>query len=216
MEGIARALHSVHLQGVIHRDLKPTNVLFSTDFAAAGGLNSQNRSTSSDWYHNRDPMLTFLPKVTDFGLTKLTQEAWADSPGSGLIVGSPNYQAPEQLLPGSNQIGPETDVYAIGAILYECLSGRPPFEGSEPREVVQMVVNEEPPEISSICRGVDRDITAIATRCLMKDPRHRYPSAADLADDLRRYLEMKPTTARPLKVRELFGLWVKRNGLWPG
>jgi serine/threonine protein kinase/WD40 repeat protein len=212
IEGIARAVHSAHLQGVIHRDLKPGNILFaSEEFGPAkeivkspgsGALNSAGSGIS-------DRLSAVLPKVTDFGLAKF-KDAGADLTGSGQVVGTPYYMSPEQAA-GSKQIGPPADVYALGAILFECLAGRPPFEGSEPMSVLFKVVSEAPPDVRSLCLGLHRDLAAVVMRCLAKDPRRRYASAADLADDLRRFLEMRPTVARPVSVRERVWLGAKRN-----
>jgi serine/threonine protein kinase/WD40 repeat protein len=213
IEGIARAVHSAHLQGVIHRDLKPGNILFGNDDVGprSGEINPKGEDAlKSVPSTSRDSRSSLLPKVTDFGLAKFTQDAGADLTGSGQVVGTPHYMAPEQAA-GSRKIGPETDVYALGAILFECLTGRPPFEGSEPMSVLLRVVNEAPPDVRVLCRGLHQDLAAVVMRCLAKDLRRRYASAADLADDLRRYLEKRPTIARPVTFRERTWLWAKRN-----
>lgn len=213
IEGVARAVHAAHLQGVIHRDLKPGNILFPSDEfgtrsaevkSASAGAHNTSRSESG----TQQSALT--PKVTDFGLAKFTQDSGADLTGSGQVVGTPHYMAPEQAA-GSRQIGPTADVYALGAILFECLAGRPPFVGSEPMSVLLKVVNDAPPDVRALCRGLHQDLAAVVMRCLAKDPRRRYASAADLADDLRRYLEKRPTVARPVTMRERLWLWSKRN-----
>ncbi len=213
IEGIARAVHSAHSQGVIHRDLKPGNILFPSEELGTRNVESKpvgvevlNASRSGI----SEPRLALLPKVTDFGLAKFTQDAGADLTGSGQVVGTPHYMAPEQAA-GSRQIGPTADVYALGAILFECLTGRPPFVGSEPMSVLLKVVNEAPPDVRTLCRGLHKDLAAVVMRCLAKDSRRRYASAADLADDLRRFLEKRPTVARPVTVRERAWLWAKRN-----
>jgi serine/threonine protein kinase/WD40 repeat protein len=221
VEGIARAVHATHLQGIVHRDLKPGNILFANpDFV----LPKADSKTETGEHKPvpapapaprpsgsgvRTPNSAFLPKVTDFGLAKFT-ESGADLTGSGQVVGTPHYMSPEQAA-GSKQLGPPTDVYALGAILFECLTGRPPFEGEEPMSVLLKVVNDRPPDVRSLRPDVARDLAAVVAKCLEKDPRRRYASSEALADDLRRFLENRPTVARPLRRRERLWLWVKRN-----
>jgi serine/threonine protein kinase/WD40 repeat protein len=208
IEGIARAVHCAHLQGVIHRDLKPANILFPGDEHGSSPDSKAGKPPSpSSTSHSRSGL---APKVTDFGLAKFTQQGGADLTGSGQILGTPHYMAPEQAA-GHRQIGPAADVYALGAILYECLSGRTPFPDADPMSVLMKVVNEAPPDIRGLRPDLHRDLAAVVMRCLAKDPRRRYASAAELADDLRRYLERRPTLARPVSLRERTWLWAKRN-----
>jgi WD40 repeat protein len=147
--------------------------------------------------------------VTDFGLAKFIQ-AGADLTGTGQVVGTPQYMAPEQAA-GGRQIGPAADVYSLGAILFECLSGRPPFQGDDPMSVLVRVVMETSPDVRSLRAGVPRDLGAVVARCLEKDPRRRYATAEELADDLRRYLDNRPTKARPTTTYERVRLWARRN-----
>jgi serine/threonine protein kinase/WD40 repeat protein len=201
LEGIARAVHAVHMQGVVHRDLKPGNILFGiSDY---GSRNPDSPNTI--------PMLAdSLPKVTDFGLAKFTQDSGAQLTQTGQVVGTPQYMAPEQATGGRDQ-GPTVDVYALGAILFECLAGRTPFPGNEPMSVMLQLVNEEPPNVVTLCPEVPRDLAAVTMKCLAKEPTRRYPSAEALADDLRRFLENRPTKARPVTTLERLWFSAKRN-----
>jgi serine/threonine protein kinase/WD40 repeat protein len=209
VEGIARAVHAVHQQGVIHRDLKPGNILFPKSEAATGPESSAPNADPGAGGDSGSGISNSAPKVTDFGLAKFIQ-AGADLTGSGQIVGTPHYMAPEQAA-GSRQVGPAADVYSLGTILYECLTGRPPFQGDEPMSVLVKVVTETAPAVSAIRPDVPRDLGAVVTRCLSKAPHRRYATAEDMANDLRRYLENRPTKARPLGIRERFWLWTRRN-----
>jgi len=183
VEGLSRAVHTAHQQGIIHRDLKPGNVL---------------RSESGKF------------KVSDFGLAKFTSDKGADLTGTGMVVGTPSYMAPEQAV-GAKQIGPAADVYSLGAVLYELLTGKPPFIGTEPMSVLLRVINETPSEIRALRKDVPRDLSAVVMKCLAKDPKRRYASAETLADDLRRFLDDRPTLARPLRPQDRALLCVKRN-----
>lgn len=209
LEGIARAVHAVHVQGVIHRDLKPGNILFPE----TGDNKQETRDigyTDPRRPSGPSPASSLLsPKVADFGLAKFAQ-AGADLTGSGQVVGTPHYMAPEQAA-GSRQIGPAADVYSLGAILFQCLTGRPPFPGDEPMSVLLRVVTEESPDVRALRPDVARDLAAVVARCLNKDPRRRYTTADDLANDLRRYLDNRPTRARPHTTTERLWLWSQRN-----
>jgi serine/threonine protein kinase/WD40 repeat protein len=197
IEGIARAVHATHLQGIVHRDLKPGNILFGRDEPRTESGQTLLLNTSS------------LPKVCDFGLAKFS-DSDADLTGSGQVVGTPHYMAPEQAS-GSRSFGPGVDIYALGVILFECLTGRRPFEGDEPMAVLLQVVHEPAPDVRSFRPEVPRDLAAVVAKCLEKDPRRRYASAEGFADDLKRFLDNRPTLARPLRPTERLSLWAKRN-----
>jgi WD40 repeat protein len=168
VEDLARAVHAAHQRGIVHRDLKPGNVL----------LTAQG-----------------IPKITDFGLAKRLDSETARTQ-SGAILGTPSYMAPEQAEGKRAEIGPAADVYALGAILYELLTGHPPFQAETPLETVLQVISEEVMPPRQLCADVPRDLQAVCMKCLAKAPRQRYASAKLLAADLRRFVEGEPVRAR--------------------
>jgi serine/threonine-protein kinase len=174
LETLARAVHAAHERGILHRDLKPSNVL-----VAGSGV----------------------PKVSDFGLAKQLpvdgNGAAACHTDTGAILGTPGYMAPEQFT-GTGDSGPAVDIYALGAILYETLTGRPPFKGATALDTLEQSRNRDPIPPSRLQPGIPRDLQALCLKCLEKTPRRRYASAKELADDLARFLRGEPTRARPL------------------
>jgi hypothetical protein len=170
---LARAVHSAHGARVIHRDLKPANILLPE---GADGLPDAAR-----------------PKIADFGLAKLLDNA--DRTHDGAVMGTPSYMAPEQAEGRSRDIGPATDVYALGAILYECLTGRPPFRAADVRETIRQVLLDDPVAPRELQPGVPRDLETVCLKCLRKDAAGRYPGADELADDLGRFLGDEPVRA---------------------
>jgi serine/threonine protein kinase/tetratricopeptide (TPR) repeat protein len=203
VETLARAVHYAHQQGIVHRDLKPANVLL-----ASGGWEHPDALTRSGGSH--PPLAGLVPKITDFGLAKrLGGEAgWTQT---GAILGTPSYMAPEQALGRNQAVGPATDVYALGAILYELLTGRPPFRAETMLGTLEQVRSREPVPPRRLQPATPRDLETIVLKCLSKEPGRRYPSAAALADDLRRYLQDQPIQARPVSRAERCYLWCRRS-----
>ena len=172
-----------HRQGVVHRDLKPANILLTPEG---------------------------VPKVADFGLAKLL-DVESGLTRTDSVLGSPSYMAPEQAEGKTKDVGPAADVYALGAILYELLTGRPPFRGATVLETLQQVKTAEPVPPSRLVPGLPRDVETIALKCLQKDPGKRYESATALAEDLRRFQAGEPIVARPVGSLERAWRWCRRN-----
>ncbi len=180
---LARAMHAVHEQHIIHRDIKPSNILFN---------------------HSGEP------RICDFGLAKnLASDATRTRDGG--FLGTPTYMAPEQIDPQLGEIGPATDVHALGNLLYECLTGRSPHTGADNLVLLERIRSAPPKPITSIDRRLPKDLQAVCEKCLQKQPKYRYRTAKQLADDLDRFLEGKSVKARSAStLTKGFG-WVRRN-----
>jgi eukaryotic-like serine/threonine-protein kinase len=181
---LARGVQAAHDQGIVHRDLKPGNVLFNA-------LDD--------------------PKITDFGLAK--RAVGSDLTRTQAVMGTPAYMSPEQAQGRAKFVGPAADIYALGVILYECLTGVRPFDETDPFVLLSRVVDEEPGSPRHHVPGLPRDLELIALKCLRKDPADRYPGAEELAEDLRRFLAGEPILARPSSVARKAWLWSRRYPL---
>jgi eukaryotic-like serine/threonine-protein kinase len=206
---LSRAVHAAHTNGVIHRDLKPANILLKDEREGA-------RGESREVWPLSPRLASLAPKITDFGLAKC-DGGDGEMPGlrghtvTGDLLGTPNYMAPEQAMVPRQPVGPAADVYALGAILYELLTGRPPFTGETPLATVLQVLNNEPVSVNSLQPSVPRDLETICLKCLRKEPRQRYGSALELAEDLQRFLRDEPIRARPVRAAEKLWRWVRRH-----
>jgi WD40 repeat protein len=207
VELLARAVHYAHEHGIIHRDLKPGNVLL------AGGRKQEAGSSKAPSGSGVSSVSSLLsPKITDFGLAKRLDGSDADrATKTGAVVGTPGYIAPEQASGKGSEVGAAADTYALGAILYECLTCRPPFRGETPLDTVLQVIHDDPVPPKRLRSSVPRDLETICLKCLTKSPTKRYPSALALAEDLRRFLNGEPIWARPLSAWGRAVKWATRH-----
>jgi hypothetical protein len=210
VETLARAIEAAHQRGIVHRDLKPANILLAKGGVASGGVVSGEDGMTT----HQSPLTTHHPKIADFGLAKRSQGNGIGTI-SGAILGTPAYMAPEQASGDGRAVGPLVDVYALGVILYELLTGRPPFRGTTLYETLDQVRTREPVLPRHLQPKVPRDLETICLKCLQKEPRRRYPSALTLADDLRRFAVGEPIAARPVSPWERALKWAKRRPAVP-
>jgi eukaryotic-like serine/threonine-protein kinase len=206
IERLAGAIEHAHRAGVVHRDLKPGNILLavaSDQWSVASAEEDCSSLTTDHW------SLT-TAKIADFGLARRLDVDQGQTQ-SGTILGTPSYMAPEQAAGDSKRVGPAADVYALGAILYEMLTGRPPFTGETVYETFRQVREQEPVPPRRLQPKVPRDLETICLKCLQKEPRKRYATADALADDVRNFQEGRPVRARPVSSLERLGKWVRRR-----
>jgi WD40 repeat protein/tetratricopeptide (TPR) repeat protein len=183
VEQLARAVYHAHTHGIVHRDLKPSNILLAEDGT---------------------------PKITDFGLARRTTVG-AGLTTTGEVLGTPSYMAPEQAGGGAKHASPATDIYALGAILYEYLTGRPPFRAANTMETMLQVIGQEPVTVRQLQPHTPADLATICHKCLQKEPHKRYASALELAEDCAAFLEGKPIRARPITALSRGWRWCRRN-----
>ncbi len=183
VQRIARAVDHLHRQGIIHRDLKPSNILIDQDGE---------------------------PHVTDFGLAKVSRSE-GQATATGLIIGTPSYMAPEQAAGNSELLGPRSDIYSLGAILFELLTGRPPFQEERPLDTIMKVLSGEPPLPRSLNGKVPRGLELVCLKCLARNPDSRYQTAAALVDELGRYLKGEALEARPPSFIQRIRSWGRRE-----
>jgi serine/threonine-protein kinase len=211
---LAEAVQVAHLSGIIHRDLKPANILLQPK-AEVPKPKSEIQNPKSE-----EPQPTvsdsecrisdFDPKIVDFGLARQSNGHSALTV-SGTPIGTPSYMAPEQALGKTHAVGPSVDIYSLGAVLYELLTGRPPFRGETPTETALQVVHHDPVPPSRLNPRVPRDLETICLKCLEKAPQRRYATAAALADDLHRFQRGEAIAARRPGSLERLGRWVRRR-----
>jgi WD40 repeat protein/serine/threonine protein kinase/tetratricopeptide (TPR) repeat protein len=235
VETLARAMHYAHQRGIVHRDLKPANILLQVEEGSRKDAKAQRRQEEQEKqeeqeegksHRSNSPLglsaplplgalaslreVSFQPKITDFGLAKRLGVQHGQTQ-TGAILGTPSYMAPEQAEGKGKEVGPAADVYSLGAILYDLLTGRPPFKAETPLDTLMQVVGNEPVPPRQLQPKLARDLETVCLKCLQKDPRKRYASAEDLADDLHRFLHGQPVQARPVGTGERLWRWCRRN-----
>jgi WD40 repeat protein/tetratricopeptide (TPR) repeat protein len=208
IEQVARAVQAAHDRGIVHRDLKPGNILLAHGQSRPNGTDGTDGTDKAHRSHPSHPSHLEIPKVTDFGLAKRVECSGLTT--TGAVVGTPSYMAPEQAL-GSKDVDRTADVYALGAILYDCLTGRPPFKAARVYDTLMQVVSDDPVPPRQLNPAIPRDLETICLKCLHKRPGQRYASAANLADELGRWQRGEPVLARPVGMSERAVKWARRR-----
>jgi eukaryotic-like serine/threonine-protein kinase len=225
IEVLARAVHALHQQGIVHRDLKPANILLQS-LTAEPAEKKPGRTITASQHLSSPSAFSFpsvssavsaagnplVPKITDFGLAKdLT--TGRNLTESGTALGTPNYMAPEQVRSGSGGVGAGADIYALGSILYELLTGRPPFDAATAAETLAQLLRDDPISPARLRPRLPQNLVTICLKCLEKSPANRYASAWDLADDLRRFQAGEPVQAHSISLPGRAIRWCRRRSL---
>ena len=216
LAAVARGVHAAHLAGIVHRDLKPGNILLGNAECGMRNAESEPKTSGGSGLNSafRIPHSAFQPKVSDFGLAKRLGAVEADAlTRTRAVLGTPTYMAPEQAGGRAKFVGPGADVYALGVILYQCLTGDVPFRDTDDNNwaLLRRVIDEPPVPPRRHVSEIPRDLDLICLKCLEKDPDDRYPTAEALADDLDRFLAGRPVSVRPVSAASRAWRWVKRH-----
>lgn len=221
MRQVALGVAAAHRMQVIHRDLKPANVFLQSVVGLVRHPSSAREPDAPDWNQTSTSLtpsadhfsggpIPIVPKVSDFGLAKLL-DTESGHTRTSTVLGTPAYMAPEQTMGGGKSLTASVDIYALGAMLYECISGRPPFVGSSVVEILEQVKTREPASLRTLLPKSSVDLETIALKCLQKEPERRYATIQDIVDDLDRFLTNRPILARPVSSLEISLRWCRRN-----